>query len=133
MTYSNLWPNNGWSRRHLNWSLILYSWPALIPAYLVLFAVEESENGALLAFSIILIILAVLWGWYLAVWNLKHKGRSLWNLLYLLIPYVGGIVFLCVNNKDQLAKENAEKKEREKYQEEYWKQVEAERQDKKSL
>jgi len=44
--------------------------------------------------------------WYLLVWNLKHKGRSLRNLLYLLIPFgIGPIVFLFVSNQEQLARE----------------------------
>ena len=111
MTYSNLWPNGGWSRRHLNWGLILYGWLVIIPGYLVMFVAVGTENASLTVFSVVLFSGAVVWGWYLLVWNLKHKGRSLWNLLYLLIPWIGGIVFLCVSNREQLAKEKSEREE----------------------
>jgi len=98
----------------------------------ILFSITPDDSGSI-AIVVLMSCTLVGWQWYLSVWNLKHKGRSLWNLLYLLIPYIGGIIFLCISNKDQLAKENAEREEREKYQEEYWKRVEAEKQDKKSL
>ena len=127
MIYSNLWPNGDWARRHLNWALILYSWLALIPGYSVLFAGALSDAPALTDISLILFVPTILWAWYLSVWNLKHKGRSMWNLLYLLIPWIGGIVFLCVSNRDDLAKEKAEREEREKYREEYWKRTETEK------
>ncbi len=113
MTHSILWPNGDWAKEHLNWALIIYSALALIPGYAVLFAGAVSGDLALIDISLILLIPASIWTWYLLGWNLKHKGRSLWNLLYLLIPYVGGIVFLCISNRDDLAREKAERAEPE--------------------
>lgn len=132
MTYSNMWPRGEWVRRHLNWTLILYAlliYPILIPIF-ILVETTGSEDWFYLMFLELPWIVGV---WYLMVWNLKHKGRSLWNLLYLLIPWVGGIVFLCISNKDQMAKENLEREERERYREEYLKRVEAEKQGKGQL
>lgn len=104
MTYSNMWPRGNWVRRHLNWTLLLCTWLALMP-YLVVLMIGASRGGdAIMGVGVALAFLAVFWGWYLMVWNLRHKGRSLWNLLYVLIPWVGGVVFLCVRSRGQLAK-----------------------------
>jgi len=132
MTYSNMWPRNEWALKHLNWALVLYPLLAYIPFLIVmLFLVSAApDNSGSITIIVLLSCALVVWGWYLSVWNLKHKGRSLWNLLYLLIPWIGGIVFFCISSKDQLDKENLEREEREKYREEYWKRVEAEKQDK---
>lgn len=135
MTYSNMWPRNEWALKHLNWAWVLYPLLAYIPFFIImviLFSVAPDDTGSI-AIVVLMSFALVSWQWYLSVWSLKHKGRSLWNLLYLLIPYIGGIIFLCISNKDQLAKETAEREEREKYQEKYWKQVEAKKQDKKYL
>jgi len=45
--------------------------------------------------------------WYLLVWNLKHKGRSAYNLFYLFVPCIGAIIFLCIRNQEQLASDLA--------------------------
>jgi len=135
MTYSNMWPRNEWALRLFNWAWVLYPLLAYIPFFMImviLLSVAPDDTGSI-AIVVLMSFALVGWQWYLSVWNLKHKGRSLWNLLYLLIPYIGGIIFLFISNKDQLAKENAEREESEKYQEEYWKRAEAEKQDKKSL
>ncbi|KKM05680.1 hypothetical protein LCGC14_1751670 [marine sediment metagenome] len=97
MTYSNLWPKNEWALRHLNWTWVLYPLIVYIPLIIVFIFIppEYIVMFALPGF------LYVGWTWYLSVWNLKHKGRSAWNLLYFLLPYIGSIVFLCILNKDQ--------------------------------
>lgn len=132
MTYSNMWPRNEWALKHLNWAWVLYPLLAYIPFFIIMVVLVSAapDNSGSTAIIVLLSCALVGWGWYLSVWNLKHKGRSLWNLLYLLIPWIGGIVFLCISNKAQLAKENAEREEREKYHEEYWRRAEAEKQDK---
>jgi hypothetical protein len=57
------------------------------------------------------------------VWNLKHKGRSLFNLFYLLIPFgIGGIIFLCIGNKEQLAEERMKEEKKKKELDDYWKE-----------
>lgn len=60
-----------------------------------------------------------------------YSGLALLPVYVILI--VGGIVFLSISNKDQMAKENLEREERERYREEYWKRVEAEKQGKGQL
>ena len=113
MTYSNMWPRGSWVRRHLNWTLVLFYF-AIFPIFFFMFILIEA-TGSEDWFCIMFLDLPWIVGvWYLVVWNLKHKGRSLWNLLYLFIPWVGWIVFLCVSNRDQLATERAEREEREK-------------------
>ena len=106
MPVSKMWPTNAWSLRHLNWSLVLYSWLVAIPFYLFAFVwalwAEGSAAESATAETIILgalVICAVACSLYLPIWYLRHKGRSLWNLLYLLIPYISGIIFLCLDNK----------------------------------
>ena len=107
MTYSNMWPRGGWFLRHLNWTLILgvYLVCVLFYVFVAAVGVDEVATSVFGVFGILFII----WFCYLVVWNLKHKGRSLWNLLYLLIPQFGFIVFLCVNNRDQLDAKRAER------------------------
>ena len=125
MTYSNMWPRGEWVRRHLNWTLLLYTWLTLLPASVVMGIGVATNSEGMLWIYMLLVWCAIIWGWYLMVWNLRHKGRRLWNLLYLLIPWVGGIVFLCISNRDQLAvdkaKGKAEGEERKRVAEEYWK------------
>ena len=129
MAYSNMWPRNEWALKHLNWALVLYPLLAYIPFFIVMVVLVSAapDNSGSITIIVLLSCALVGWGWYLSVWNLKHKGRSLWNLLYLFIPWIGGIVFLCVGNKDQLAKEKAEREESEKNSEEYRKRAEAEK------
>ena len=100
MTHSNLWPNNNWSKKHLNWSLILYSWIVSIPAYAFIFV--EDDLGYILGMVIVVIL-----SYYLVIWNLKHKGRSAWNIFWQLVPYLGSIIILCIKNQEQLAEEKA--------------------------
>ena len=95
VTFSNLPPRDKWSRKHLNWSLVLYDFLMFIPMNIAFIVGAE---GLAIGFM----VMAFGLGWYLLVWNLEHKGRSLWNLLYLFIPWVGGIIFLCVRNRHQL-------------------------------
>jgi len=108
MSYSNMYPRGSWALKHLNWAFILYSWLALLPVYVILLTGSHLGNDIVLFIGIMGCFLAVVSSWYLAVWNLKHKGRSLWNLLYLLLGGIGSIIFLCVQNRDQLALEDAD-------------------------
>jgi len=96
MTHSNIWPTNEWALKHLNWAWILY--PVLLYIPLLIIAIIFQPNDTLL---IILACLYIGFHIYLSVWNLKHKGRRLWNLLYLIMPF-GEIIFLCISNKEQL-------------------------------
>ena len=95
VTFSNLPPRDKWSRKHLNWSLVLYGWLVYIPMCIAMIVGIES-------LAIGFMVMAFGLGWYLLAWNLEHKGRSLWNLLYTFIPYVGVIIFLFIRNQHQL-------------------------------
>ncbi|GAI46660.1 unnamed protein product, partial [marine sediment metagenome] len=46
----------------------------------------------------IIYIIAALWLFGIDGWVLKKKNRSLWNLLWLIVPF-GWIVFLCLENR----------------------------------
>lgn len=69
----------------------------------VYFHFSEVQDDAVHPVFWVLYATFTIWFLYLLVWNVRHKGRRLWNLLYLLIPSIGFIVFLCVNNRDQLS------------------------------
>lgn len=125
--YSNLWPNGEWFRKHLNWTVVLW-WLAVLLMYwiLVIFvaASEELADDVALGFwSAIYLVFAFAGAvslWYLLVWNLRHKGRSLFNLFYLLIPWIGGIVFLYIKDREQLAEEKMREEKRKKELDDYW-------------
>ena len=116
MTYSNMWPRGNWASTHLNWTLVLFSWLSILPLYLIVFL---SDNEYL---TLPFLFLSIVLQWYLSVWNLKHKGRSLKNLLYLLIPWVGFIFFLCVSNQAQLAVETDRTRKQKQDLDEYKKE-----------
>lgn len=123
--YSNLPPKGEWFVKHLNWTVILYWFLAALIFWVLIFvlSVVIVNEDAVFALWSILGIVYLSGLIYLLVWNVKHKGRSAFNLFYILIPFgIGWIVFLCINNRDQLAKEKAEDEERESYAEEYWKE-----------
>ena len=105
VTFSNLMPRNDWSRRHLNWALVLYSSVLCVicVASMVFGSLANPEAYVYYLYSAMIPYVVFLC--YLCVWNLRHKGRSLWNLLYLLIPQIGGIIFLCVRSRVQLVED----------------------------
>jgi len=124
ITYSNMWPRYPSFLKSLNWTLVWYQILGMVTILLLLLPYLDSPN-----FPPLLGIVEVLFYigfFYLLVWNLKHKGRSLWNILWLLLNIfgIGGIIFLCVKNQTQLRKEaekEKEKEEKEKYTRE-WKE-----------
>lgn len=92
-----------WLKRHLNWSLV-FGWLAsyiilVIEAFFVtLFFQPRTPEEAI--FILQLIALPTLFIWFILVhiWYLRQKRRSLWNLLWSLVPF-GGIIFLRLSNK----------------------------------
>ena len=50
------------------------------------------------AYYAIVYIISILWLFGIDGWVLRRKGRSLWNLLWLIVP-LGWIVFLCLENR----------------------------------
>ena len=111
MGTTNMRPRNDWMLKHLNWTLVLF-FLLIYPVFIITFILVETTGNEDWFYLMFLDLPWIAGIWYLLVWNLKHKGRSLWNLLYLLLPF-GAIVFLCVRNQEQLAKEKAEMEERQ--------------------
>ncbi len=52
----------------------------------------------------IVYIIAALWLFGIDGWVLRKKNRSLWNLLWLIVPF-GWIVFLCLENRSGISRE----------------------------
>jgi len=90
-----------WFKRHLNWTFIFGLLAANVIAWLAgsipyLFHPYTPEGVFYLVFySVYLVLLLVL-----GSWTLRSKGRSLWNLLWLVfLSWLGLIIFLCLENK----------------------------------
>lgn len=79
-----------WFKRHLNWTILI---AVLVGPILVFPAVfVETAFAPLIMFIIHLMILVIVCGWVL-----EQKGRSSWNLLWLLSG-VGIIIFWTMDN-----------------------------------
>ena len=74
-----------WFERHLNWTVVL----ATIVANVIFFL--TFDWGVAIGCMVGLVIVCG--------WALDKKGRSLWNILWTLVPYVGMVIFLCLENK----------------------------------
>ncbi len=97
-----------WFERHLNWTVFLVAVVAPYPIYFVfglliglfLYSIEPymaEETAVGIAVTIGLIVdLVVLF--LVGAWALNKKARSLWNLLWFIVPF-GLIVFLCLENR----------------------------------
>jgi len=97
-----------WLERHLNWVAFL-SWIALYPlgfitGTLILFIYPYMSTGAYYA---IVYSVSILWLFGIDGWVLRRKNRSLWNLLWLIIP-IGWIVFLSLENKSSIYNRGAD-------------------------
>lgn len=98
-----------WFHRHLNWTAFL-SWVALYPLIflagfvlgLILYSVDPSVSEESVTAFGYLIGFTVALAWLLPTngWILKQKGRSLWHLLWLFVPF-GIWVFLSLENKNE--------------------------------
>jgi len=80
--------------------VVVFSWIALYPLGYVIGTLILSISPYMstgVYYSIIYII-AALWLFGIDGWVLKKKNRSLWNLLWLIVPF-GWIVFLCLENR----------------------------------
>ena len=122
--HSNLPPKGKWFIKHLNWTVVLWGWLLAYPIIGISAVLEPSTVSTEdTAFNILVIVcvLYILGEWYLMIWNLRHKDRSVFNLLYLFLPF-GSIIFLCINNREQLEYERRATEQREKEDNEYWKE-----------
>lgn len=96
-----------WFHRHLNWTFIFalaifygltFGGGFLIGTILILndpHITDETLNNVGILVSI---VIAILFLFPISRWILDQKGRSLWNLLLLIIP-IGLIIFLCIGNR----------------------------------
>ena len=69
-----------WAERHLNWSLALSSLLATVLIFVSLPLVEANTLFFCLLFGISIVFI-----FWIEVWYLRQKKRSLWNLLWNLI------------------------------------------------
>jgi hypothetical protein len=98
---SNLWPT-GWFADHLNWTVVLF--PAVflsvcfVSGFIIGLIAPDTTDSVLEPWINVLTVLYFIGFIYLLVWNIIHKGRSLWHLLWLLTGW-GTIVILCLANK----------------------------------
>jgi len=88
-----------WFKRHLNWTYILAILCALIINLALVLIMASAENYELdwLLFVDYPILLLAFIG--VAAWVIKQKGRSLFNLFWLLLSWIGIIVILCLENR----------------------------------
>ena len=89
----------GWFRRHLTWVAVL-SFAALYPLGFITGTLTLSINPYMSteAYYAIVYIISALWLFVIDGWVLRRKNRSLWNLLWLIIP-LGWIVFIFLENR----------------------------------
>lgn len=94
-----------WFRRHLNWVMVL-SWVALYPLGFITGLVITSINPYIstAAYYVLVYIVGAAWLFGIDGWVLRKKNRSLWNLLWLPIPF-GWIVFLSLENRADISQE----------------------------
>jgi len=88
-----------WFRRHLNWTVVL-AWVASFPLSYIVGSLIQSINPYISTGTYYLIGYTIQGLWLLGIagWVLRKKNRSLWNLLWLFVPF-GWIVFLCLENR----------------------------------
>jgi len=89
-----------WLSRHLNWTLFLYVVVLPVPivalyAYLV---VPEPEIDLL--FYVLLVFGLLYWQIIVAVWYLRNKNRSLWNIIWSFTSIIGLTVLLFLRNEN---------------------------------
>ena len=83
-----------WFERHINWTVVLNY--VLITMVVYMLAVEDSFTDY--SFGSWVIWLCV-WTLFIWIWALRKKKRSLWWLLSLFLPYIGGFIILLLSNK----------------------------------
>jgi drug/metabolite transporter (DMT)-like permease len=100
-----------WFQRHPNWTIGItwLIWLAL--AYVCLLASAYYLVGGLILFSgemfgagfipLLIIPLLLIPAWWITGGAIKQKKRSLWHLLWLLLPFIGVIIILLLKNDNQ--------------------------------
>ncbi len=83
-----------WFQKHLNWTLVI----VVLAAWLLFGCGVSIASGTWLATIMFFLWVGITLG--VSAWVLREKGRSLWNLLWLGLGYVPGIIiFMCMENK----------------------------------
>jgi hypothetical protein len=104
-----------WFQRHLNWTWMFAQWAVglityvlvtvLVTSLLVSSSTLPSEASLFASISVIQIVVLALQmasEFGVGAWVLKRKNRSLGWLLIFLVPLVGWIIFLCLENRSDL-------------------------------
>jgi len=100
-----------WFGRHLNWTMGL-AWLVCIPLGIISVNIlrlailwNELSNPLTVIFSIIAFVCGVL-VWWVTIWVIKQKGRSLLHLFWLLLP-LGFIAILVLKNHNKKEQETS--------------------------
>lgn len=83
-------------RRHLNWTLV-FGWVMTMWLFIMPAVFEFHFGGGDIA--AIYMWLVVSMGVVITAWALKQKGRSLFNLFWLLLSWIGIVVILCMRKE----------------------------------
>jgi len=91
-----------WFKEHLNLTFF-FSW--VVSNLLILWGRSIApSDGSLAAGWLLLFLAAMVIVFGTEIWYLRQKGRSLFNLFWNLLVYIGFIIILCLenNNKNKL-------------------------------
>jgi uncharacterized membrane protein YhaH (DUF805 family) len=103
-----------WFQRHLNWTWFFAQLVVGLIAYIVMtifvsslfitsavLPSEESLFASVSSMQIIAMVLQLIAMFGVGAWVLRRKSRSLVWLLIFLVPLVGWIIFLCLENRSE--------------------------------
>jgi Ca2+/Na+ antiporter len=102
-----------WFERHLNWTWVLGQWippivVGIILGFIAALAGFHTSDAAVIIPIIIFAILDLIFIILLTLWVLRRKNRSWWWFFILLVPfYIGWIIFLCLENRSYLLKDQS--------------------------
>lgn len=101
-----------WFQRHLNWTWFFAQLAVGLIAYVVVTVFvsslfissaalpsEESLFASVSSMQLIVVVLQLIAMFGVGAWVLRRKSRSLVWLLIFLVPLVGWIIFLCLENR----------------------------------
>ena len=103
-----------WFKKHLNWTFVLATVVAYIIA-LILSVTVLLTGSSVTDVTLDIMVTVIIAGLILPVggWYLKQKGRKLWWLLILFVPFYFGFVYiLTLDNLGYLTKEDSEIRKR---------------------
>jgi hypothetical protein len=104
-----------WGRKHLNWTLFILSMLFYADSLIATAVVGTVVGTSLQEYATIIgviqycVVLAMII--IAAVWHLRQKGRSLWNLAYLLLAWISLAIMFFMENKNPYAEQASPMKE----------------------